>query len=292
MTPFKSFVLLLCSATFAPSESYIFSRAGAHPNLLQLAKAQTGTLLNIGLEVQNPETQSGLYVDGLTLQLHDPESIPPVHDIKQCISLPGANGEYPEMSTGPLPMTTKSRGSFVSRDGKQTMKIEKEAWEMVWLEDRPAGSVICGFHLPEPLIRNDAVLPSGKIFLNFRVWTSKGLQMARNDKMMHERNISKYSVEQKDALDKMNSTNNPILKAVHFRNAAAANEKLSLIKTNRHDTVPDREDDLIEVGDGLLIGKQGSMWTSVLRPSLLGSKETNCYLGSAVLKELTRDYEQ
>ena len=273
--------LILTTASIHQSQSYIFSRNDVNPNLADLASAQTGTRLNIGLQVMNPKSLSQLYIDGMAfeLQCHLPPQDRPI------ISLPGATGQQPELSTGPLHLSQKGEGKFVSIDGTQRVQIEQEAWEMIWVANRPTGSIICGFHLQNPAIRNDAVLPSGKIFLNFRVWTSEGLHTARNEKMNYERRMAKHMQEQKDALDKLNSTDNPIMKAMHFRNAAAANEMISVMSTSNYETIPMNDEDIVTIGDGLLVAKKGSIWTVVHEKTLLGAKETNAYLGCAILKE-------
>ncbi len=263
------------------SESFLFSRNnGVHPNLFELARAQTGKELNVELQIKNPVSLSQLYIDGLTfeLQCQTPSADAP------CISLPGCNGEQPALSTGPLNLTTKAKGKFINLQGSQSLPIEQEAWELVWADERPAGSLVCGFHLSSPVSRNDAVLPKGPIFLNFRVWTKKGLHEIQNQKMSYERKFSEHMQSQEEALEKMHATGNPIMKAVHFRNAAAANEMLSLMYTDRFQTVPMTEDDVVTIGDGLLVAKQGSIWTIFDQPAFVGTKKSNVYLGGAVLK--------
>eukprot|EP00551_Chaetoceros_affinis_P000716 CAMPEP_0203647426 /NCGR_PEP_ID=MMETSP0088-20131115/15759_1 /ASSEMBLY_ACC=CAM_ASM_001087 /TAXON_ID=426623 /ORGANISM="Chaetoceros affinis, Strain CCMP159" /LENGTH=296 /DNA_ID=CAMNT_0050505059 /DNA_START=81 /DNA_END=971 /DNA_ORIENTATION=- len=268
------------------ADAFIFSRNEPYPNLIDMAQAQTGTLFNVRLQIANPTSLSQLYIDGLQLEL---DCVAPPKG-KDHVMLPGANGEQPELSTGPLGLKANG-GSFISSGGLQKVRFEQEAWEMVWLADRPTGSIICGFHVPQPYIRNDAILPPGQCFLNFRVWTPKGLHTARNEKMAYERSLAKHVEAQKDAIDKMNATSNPIMKAVHFRNAAAANEMISVTHTNRFQTVPMEDDDVVTIGDGLLVAKQGTIWTTVYedKPFNLGKKETHFYLGGAMLKDLVKD---
>lgn len=273
---------ILLGTTIHQSQSFLFSRNDVHPNLSDLAKAQSGTLLNVGLEVKHADSPSQLYIDGMTLEL---QCVAPSKE-KQFVSLPGISGKNPELSTGPLHLEMKSEGKFVSIQGEETMKVEKEAWEMVWAADHPFGSIICGFHLPNTLKRNDAVLPSGMIFLNFRVFSPKGLHELRNEKMAYERLLAKHIEAQKEALENMNATDNPIKKAIYFREAAAANEMVSLVKTNKFETVPTEDKDVVVVGDGLVIAKKGSMWMTVHQPSFLGTKETHKYVGGAFLKGL------
>lgn len=275
-------VVIVLSTTIRQSQSFLFSRHDVHPNLFDLANAQTGTVFQVGLEVKTPLSPSRLYIDGMTLELQS--SLPPKD--KQFVSLPGISGKYPEVSTGPLHLEMKSEGRFISMDGTQTMKTEKEAWEMIWVADRPSGSIICGFHLNKSLKRNDAILPSGHVFLNFRVFTPKGLHAVRNEKMMYERRLAENLERQKDALEKMNRADNPISKAIHFRDAAAASEIISVMHTDKYESVPCEDEDVIKIGDGLLVAKKGSMWTTVHEPSFLGKKEINHYLGGAFLTEM------
>lgn len=281
-------ILLYSSAVLHQTQGFLFPTSpDVHPDLNKLAQSQSGTLLSIGLDIRNPKSLSRLYIDNLQLEL---QSTAP-SNVLQCIPLPGANGATPQFSTGPLHLNTKSEGSFISIHGKQTMTIENQAWEMLWVADRPTGSIVCGFHLPQPCIRNDAVLPSGEIFLNFRVWTPKGLHIARNDQMTNERRTAKYLAEQRDALEKLNTTSNPLMKAKFLRDAVAANEQLSFCGTDRYDFVPSEDEDVVTVGDGLLVSKEGSIWTQAKEQTLLGKKDINVFLGRAFLKELIPEFK-
>ena len=263
------------------SESFLFSRNNdVHPNLFELANTQTGKELNVELQIKNPKSLSQLFINGLTFELQCQQ---PSNEAS-LISLPGCNGDNPALSTGPLLLKTKASGKFVSLQGSQSLPIEQEAWEMIWADERPAGSIVCGFHLPYPVNRNDAVLPKGPIFLNFRVWTKKGLHEIQNEAYAYERRLAEHQQYQKEALEKMNSTGNPIMKAIHFRNAAAANEMLSLMYTNRFQTVPMTDEEVISIGDKLLVAKQGSIWTTINLPAFIGKKSTHVYIGGAVLK--------
>ena len=80
----------------------------------------------------------------------------------------------------------------------------------------------------------------------------------------------------------MKETTNPLMKALHFRNAAAANEKLSLTKNDRYKLVPMTGEDTIEVGDGLLLCNKGTVWKKGGQ-AFLGTTE-HVLLGCAVIK--------
>ena len=104
--------------------------------------------------------------------------------------------------------------------------------------------------------------------------------------MMYERKIAKHMELQRDALHKMNNTNNLIMKAKYFRDAAAENEQLSYYHTDRYNFVPIEDEDVVTVGDGLLVSKEGSIWTTIKEDTFLGKKYTNVFIGRAFLKEL------
>jgi hypothetical protein len=286
---------ILTSLLFTtPTASFLFPRNfDVNPNLASIAKAQTGITLDIGLQVSDAKNQSKLYIDGLSLELIcQPTASPTAPAIttsthqNHIIPLPGINGPNPHVSTGPLHLIMKNPGSFVSLQGTQKLTMEQQAWEMVWINNRPTGSIICGFHLDEPMVRNDAILPSGNLYLNFRIWTPAGLHTARNEKMAYERELSKQMKIQKEELEKCNASDNPIQKAMHFRKAVTANELISIMKTDKHDTVPMEECDVITVGEGLLVAKEGSIFTTVMEKNMLGgNKENHYFVGGAILKD-------
>jgi len=134
---FPSFILVgivLLTSTPHRSEGFIFSRNEPLNNLSDLAQAQMGTLLNVRLQISNPKSLSQLYIDGISLELQCQAP----HDGKDHVMLPGINGEQPELSTGPLNLKVTG-GSFISSSGLQTLELEQEAWEMVWV----AGVCVC-----------------------------------------------------------------------------------------------------------------------------------------------------
>ena len=133
--------IVLLTSTPHRSEGFIFSRNEPLNNLSDLAQAQMGTLLNVRLQISNPKSLSQLYIDGISLELQCRAP----HDGKDHVMLPGINGEQPELSTGPLGLKVTG-GSFISSSGLQTLELEQEAWEMVWV----AGVCLCfAFHVYE-----------------------------------------------------------------------------------------------------------------------------------------------
>lgn len=63
--------------------------------------------------------------------------------------------------------------------------------------------------------------------------------------------------EKEEHLEKMHATSNPIMKAVHYRNAFAAFEKV--LYAPEVSSIPE-EEDIIELRNGLLVVKEGTMY--------------------------------
>jgi len=260
--------------------SFLVSRYTVDPSISDFMKTQPSTLLDVGLEVTSSESLSKLYIDGIKLEL---DCTPPSKS-SSATKLPGCTGPQPDLSSGPLRMKTLSKGKFINVDGQQTVPFEQEAWEMVWINERPTGSIICGFYLPKLIQRNDAYLAPGHMYLNFRVWTIKGLHLIRNEKMAYERSLAKHMFIQDEEWLKMKAETNPIMKAVHFQKAAAANEMIGLMRTEKFNTVPMEDADTIHISKDLVVAKQGTMWVKGVEATLMGKKDTHYCVGSAILK--------
>ncbi len=277
----KLSVFFLAISIFIPySEGFLGSfKESAHPMLAEFAQAQTGILLNVGLEIPKDlkdKSSSRLYIQDLSLELQAK------HLLGNDVKLPGAGGPHPTCSTGPLGIKIHQQGKFVSMKGAQTVNFEKPCWEMLWLKDCPAGSIVCGFDLGDDVSRNDAVLHKGMVYVTFAVFTTETLEEARAKKAKYEETFNKYKDTQDAELEMMNSNTNPIMKAVHFRKAVAANEKASLMRTNLHDRIPTTDDEILSIGENLLLHRVGSVFTKT--DAQMGTKHHTA-VGTASLKD-------
>jgi hypothetical protein len=245
-----------CDAFLGPA----VHRGKVHPLLNEFSEAYDKIQFHIGLDIPHDvnrrlETQSRLYIDDLCLEFRNSPVV-----TGDLVKLPGCNGPNPASSTGPLATQIRSHGRFISMSGMQEVHFDKGCWEMVWLENKPAGSVVCGFDIARDVARNGAKLPSGHIYLSFPVFTRETLHTAKAKKLKHETLFLKYSNLQMEELEKMKMTRNLIKKAVHFRNAVGANEKASIMRTNAYENVPTSEDDILYIGDELILCKNGVVY--------------------------------
>mmetsp|Transcript_7605 Transcript_7605/g.8765 ORF Transcript_7605/g.8765 Transcript_7605/m.8765 type:complete len:298 (+) Transcript_7605:107-1000(+) len=256
------------------------------PFLDDFAKAQEGVKLHVDLDIpehvaaKKRASSSRLFINNLTIELKgglgDDRSKTPLPDKYK--------GPAPITRTGPLDLETHSHGTFVSVKGTQTVKLEHGCWEMTWIMGRPSGSILCAFELAEDVTRNDAKLHAGRLYMSFPVFTEQGLEEMRLKKSNYELTYKKHSDKQQEELEKVNVTSNLFMKAVHFRRAVAANEKASLMRTNAYDHIPSNNDDLISLGDGLVLFKKGSVF-SQRTDAEKGSAAREAYVGDAFVKQ-------
>jgi hypothetical protein len=179
--------------------------------------------------------------------------------------MPGADGPQPQLSTGVRILNVIQFGSFVSMKGQQQVQTLNGCWEMVWRQNALAGSLICGFQVPEDYTRNDASLPKGNIYLSFPIWNKAGLAEAQAIKESTLLRAKQLLTEKDQQLEKMSATPNPLMKALHFRNAAAAMERYEMQDLKRIEIVPSNDeviplhdDDLLLTTKGLVFSKEGS----------------------------------
>lgn len=155
-----------------------------------------------------------------------------------------------------------------------------------FFKDYYCGSIICGFRLPAGANRNGAKIPAGRLYLSFPVWTRDGLDLKQSDKAEAEE-MRKLHMEEKDEeLRKMQETANLFKKALHYRNAAAAYEKHDMIGGSWMKHIPS-DDEVISIGDGLLMNKKGYVWTK--EEGFFGAHHTP--LGQAMVENHVDDPE-
>lgn len=108
--------------------------------------------------------------------------------------------------------------------------------------------------------RNSAKLPAGRLYISFPIWTRDLLVEQQTAKADCLKRAAEYNAEKNHELEEMQKTENLFMKAVHYRNAAAAYEKMELTGVRSYQWIPDM-DDVVLLKDDLLVGTTGSIWT-------------------------------
>eukprot|EP00591_Stephanopyxis_turris_P011095 CAMPEP_0195517362 /NCGR_PEP_ID=MMETSP0794_2-20130614/10555_1 /TAXON_ID=515487 /ORGANISM="Stephanopyxis turris, Strain CCMP 815" /LENGTH=266 /DNA_ID=CAMNT_0040646153 /DNA_START=91 /DNA_END=891 /DNA_ORIENTATION=+ len=234
---------------------FMFQKAfTVNPSLTEYAAAQEGTSLSFHLDIGGKSAESRLPLNGLVLEFHDsaPGYIHP--------KLPGANGPHPHMSCGPKVLEVKEEGSVINMEGLQKVSMKNGCWEMVWRDNAPAGSIVCALDIPETVRRNEASLKSGRMYMSFPVWTVEGLIEKQKYKQLMEEKAVNFLEEKENELLKMKTTSNPILKALHYRNAAESVEKYYCLGMNRVAEIPS-DNDVVPIQGNLMLCRKGTIWT-------------------------------
>mmetsp|Transcript_29322 Transcript_29322/g.70711 ORF Transcript_29322/g.70711 Transcript_29322/m.70711 type:complete len:285 (-) Transcript_29322:288-1142(-) len=271
------FAMLVVAVYYPPSDSsctaFIFeTKQTIRPDLNKIVDAQPDTRFTVSLDVGGSDkTASRMAIKGMTLDLVQRPS-----SEGQVVKMPGRNGPHPELSAGLRQLDFVEDGKFVSMAGVKHVRGTKGAWEVVWKDDAPAGSLLCGFELPESYSRNEATLPEGCIYLSFPVWTKETLDDMQDEKHRILTKASEFQKEKFRELEKINETNNVFEKIWCYRNALAAAEKYGLQPITRANLVPE-SNGVIPLNDEFLVTTTGTIWTK--KPNGHQVK-----LGSATLK--------
>jgi len=252
----------------------MFSAFQANPLLSKMTETKTGDKFTVRMDIgNNKKDETHLFLDGLSVELRK-DAAPADNKV----GLPGADGPHPKTSTGALAVDILKTPHFIDMFGTQKVRFEKGCWEMIWRKNQQAGSVILGFHLPSGARRNGASLPSGRIYMSFPVWSEDGLATRQKEKTEAEAKVKEFNKEKDDELKKYQEASNLFMKALHYRNAVAAVEKVDLTGIRFLNQVPS-ESEVIAIGGGVLVNTKGTIW----------SKENNFFgeqhvlLGDAVL---------
>jgi hypothetical protein len=247
--------------------------APSNPLLIDYAKAVSSNQINLRLDIGKYYSESRIPVDNLCVAL-DTSARPARGENGEAphpVPLPGADGPNPGLSSGPMSMDIVQSGTFVTMNGSQSLPLTDGSWEIVWRYGNPAGSIICAFRVSHDIKRNEATLPGGRMYVSYPLWTAEGIAEAREYVADVHEKAEQYKTERDDAINRAKDTANPLMKALHYREAFAAQERLDFsgIRTLEQQQVPD-DSDLIAIGnsssasgdDGqLLLCRQGTVWT-------------------------------
>lgn len=282
-------VMLSMTAFLVPS-SYAFlpnvfqSSLPGKADLIDIANRQEEISLNINFRIGSGPPNDGvvgdrsgsdssrtavlggsqLAVSNFKIKLH-PETIQQLqqhqHHQQLHVKLPGADGGHKKISTGHRALEVLQDGQFVNMMGTQYVHAEQSCWELCWVKDRPAGTLICGFHVPDEYSRNDAKIPKGNLYVSFVVWTEQGLKEGQAEKDRVEAQIEALKKDRQEHMSKFDTTNNPIMKALHLRNAFAVIEKQGEVPHRKLENIPSKGDDLVRLQNNLLLNPTGHVFT-------------------------------
>jgi hypothetical protein len=243
----------------------------------------SGTTLNVELTVGKDDTSRLSLHDGSIQLLSDNIS---KNQAKHYTSLPGANGPNPKSSTGAKHLNVVSPPSFVDMSGKQIVHLENGSWEIVWRDNAPSGSLICGFHLNQSYWRNDAMLPEGRLYISFPVWTMESLEEQLALKRNAQKRGSELLQKKADALLQYTTEPNLFKKALHYREALAAAENYSFMA--HYHIVPEKAETAI-LQDDILLSTKGTVWTK--KDGGMFANHRQVLLGSATIRPSTIEDE-
>ena len=97
------------------------------------------------------------------------------------------------------------------------------------------------------------------MWLSFPIWSSEGLKIGQTAKREVLDEIEMYTRKWNEELDKYAMTNNPIMKAIHERNADMYATKCDDLYDFSLDTIPDDED-CFKLQEDLLLSNTGLIW--------------------------------
>jgi hypothetical protein len=239
------------------ASAFFFEPMIIKPGLVQMIEAQTEQRLSVTLNIGKEGDSSRLPIKGMIFDLHkEPAQY-------EHVPMPGIDGPHPELSSGARRLDLIKEGHYSGMSGLQEVRTLKGCWEMVWKKDASAGTLLCGFEVPDAYKRNDATLPRGRIYISFPIWTKNGLVDGRSEKERVIAQAKEHLNTRNEELEKMQATNNPIMKALHYRNAFEALENYEFQPLKMLEGIPD-EDEVIILQDDLFLTTKGLVWSKAL----------------------------
>lgn len=271
------FLLLLCLLS-----SYAFmhqpSKNEIRPDLFDVVDQQDNTQLKIQLHVGD-ESSGYFTVQDMIVQLGGRYD----ENEDEHMKLPGKSGPNAKYTSGGRRLNIVSKGNYINMKGLQHIDCDMGCWEMCWTKGSPAGMIIVAFNLPQTYSRNNAILPGGNMWLSFPVWTRKGLKIGQIAKREVLDEIEMYDQKWNEELDKYELTSNPIMRAIHERNAHIYATKCDDLYDYSLDTIPE-DDQCSKLQEDLLLSKRGLIWKKDGKDDvLLGHAVSSTFHGRASL---------
>jgi hypothetical protein len=249
--------VVFAAATSTRTANGFLVQPTAKAGLTAMVDAQPTQKVAINLDIGHEGDDSRLAITGMTVDLyHD-------HADYEHVAMPGENGPHPKLSSGSRKLDLVKQGEFVSLTGSKLVQAIKGCWELVWKKDSPAGALLCGFEIPEEYKRNGAALAAGRVYLSFPVWTKETLVYAREQKKTVLQKAADALKEKDEHMEKYQAHPNPLMKALHYRNAYAAAEKYWLQPVKLMQQVPE-ENEVFELQKDLFCTTKGLVWSKSL----------------------------
>jgi len=224
------------------------------PYLNQVVDQQDNTQLNIQLHVGDSES-GFLTVQDMIIQLGGRYN----EDKEDRVKLPGNDGPYSKCTSGGRRLNILSKGTCMDMKGLQHINCEKGSWEMCWARGSPTGTIVFAFNIPQTYSRNKAILPGGDMWLSFPVWTTEGLKYGKTAKGEVLNEIEFYNRKLNEELDKYEMTDNPIMKAIHERNAQIYATKCDDLDECSLNTIPE-DAECSNLQEDILLSNKGLIW--------------------------------
>jgi len=239
--------------------SFAFSVATRQKQLTQHVKlndyVSTVSAQNLNLSLDIESKGSHLHIRGMSWELQrDKVEI-------NTIKMPGMHGPLPQLSSGIFPIRLDTPGTYIDLKGSQQVVLQDSSWELCWTDGIPSGSLMCGFTVPRDYTRNEASLLSGETyFITFTVFSREGLTELQTDKSRMMDEVHALMNTRQEAVDRMRSSFNPLVKAAEYSKAVDALERLSYYDTDRLNLIPS-DKEVIAIGDSMMIANTGQVWS-------------------------------
>jgi hypothetical protein len=322
------FLFFFAAAMAATSAAFIFnggkSKHTAFPGLERLTEKQQGASLKISLVIKKPcDTSLAKFaLEGLEIDLRQERLAAKAQSNtgRDSIQMPVANGPNSQLSSGKRALTLRQSPSFIGLKGTQTVKLENACWELVWREGDIAGNLICGFDVPNEVRksylymfiscskssnillyyinydylqvqrnRKQALLPKGRLYLAFLVWTEAELEK-HHSKMYNSENLANAhlskSYSELDQFKFASANHNWIQKAIHYQAARKAHDDYLQHHRKSSDIwqMTPLESNLKRMDSGLLVLTKGTAWIDNKDAYVLSGGNKHVVLGRALIR--------
>ena len=191
----------------------------SNPALKEYSDAQANSFITHRLNIGESGSQIRLPIDNLKVCLDISPRPEKGQDGKPPypVPLPGTDGPNPGLSSGAMALGSANSGTFVTHEGTQHLPLSDGSWEIVWRYGNPAGSIVFGFRVTREVRRNQAILPAGRLYLSYPIWTAEGIEQARSYVSDVKGIAEMYTSERDEHLRSAENTSNPLMKALKYR---------------------------------------------------------------------------
>lgn len=149
---------------------------------------------------------------------------------------------------------------FTGMKGREAVSIKNGKWDLSWRDTSPRGCLTFELDVPESVSRNDAMLPSARLYVSHLVWSKAGLAQQRAYKETVTQRARQHLADRDEELSLWKETTNLFSKALHYRKYMKAIERYHYSGHAKALYIPAKDEQVLPIMEDFLLSTRGNVF--------------------------------